>query len=282
MGISNNPDVLPVDIEDAPQKRRVDETLLPTSYSDIKEYLVCPMGYKLKKLFGFNPVVPELFGFGLTTHTIIERLYQQYKTNAPNEGEIMDIVSNTFNLKHIFQSSDPINRLGPYEHAYNSVEEIAKNYVDSFAQDFERLREDEVRFGIIIGQAMVLGAIDLLLKCDEHDNIIDAHVIDFKSMYMSGDTTSNDWMDLSLRVQLYAHAANEVLGEKTKIGSVHLLKERGEDARVNVPVSDVAIDVAIENIGWTVNRILDDDFPMRPCTRRCQNCDVRKICSKTP
>ena len=72
LGVSSD-FALPDGIEYTAQKRRVDETILPTSYSDIKEYLVCPMGYKLKKLFGFNPAVPELFGFGLTTHTIIER-----------------------------------------------------------------------------------------------------------------------------------------------------------------------------------------------------------------
>lgn len=282
MGISNDSVALPAGIERAPQKRRIDETLLPTSYSDVKEYLVCPMGYKLKKLFGFNPAVPELFGFGLTTHTIIERLHQQFKTNAPSVDKVMEVVNNTFHLKHIFPSNDPINRPGPYERAYNSAEEIAKNYVNSFAQDFERLREDEARFEITIGQAMVSGAIDLLLKRDDRGNIVDAHVIDFKSMDTPDDTAPNDWIDLSLQVQLYAYAANEVLGEKTKTGSVHLLKEQGANARVNIPVSNEAVGAAIENISWAVDRILDDDFPTRPCAKKCQNCDVRRICSKAP
>lgn len=282
MGVSNDPVALPEGIESVPQKRKIDETLLPTSYSDVKEYLACPMGYKLKKLFGFNPAVPELFGFGLTTHTIIERLHQQYKTEAPTVDEVMEIVSNTFHLKHIFPSNDPVNRPGPYERAYNSAEEIAKNYVNSFAEDFERLREDEARFEITIGQAMVSGAIDLLLKRDDRGNIVDAHVIDFKSMDTPDDTTPNDWIDLSLQVQLYAYAANEVLGEKTKTGSVHLLKERGSKARVDIPVSEEAVNAAIENISWAVDRVLDDDFPMRPCARKCQNCDVRRICSKAP
>jgi DNA helicase-2/ATP-dependent DNA helicase PcrA len=213
---------------------------------------------------------------------IIERLHQRYKTNAPSVDEVMDLVSNTFHLKHIFPSNDPINRPGPYERAYNSAEEIAKNYVNSFAQDFERLREDEARFEITIGQAMVSGAIDLLLKRDELGNVVDAHVIDFKSMDTPDETTPNDWIDLSLQVQLYAYAANEVLGERTKTGSVHLLKEQGEKARVNIPVSNEAVGAAIENISWAVDRILDDDFPMRPCAGKCQNCDVKRICSKAP
>lgn len=282
LGVSNDQNALPIGIEKATLKRRIDETLLPTSYSDVREYLACPMGYKLKKLFGFNPAVPELFGFGLTTHTIIERLHQQFKTKAPTEQEISEVIKDTFHLKHIFPSNDPINRPGPYERAYQTAEEIAKNYVYSFAQDFERLREDEARFEITIGQAMVSGAIDLLLKEDESGNIIGAHVIDFKSMDSPDATTPNDWIDLSLQVQLYAYAATEVLGEETKTGSVHLLKERGAKARIDVPISPEAVDSAIANISWAVERILDDDFPMRPCSGKCQNCDVSRICSKVP
>lgn len=281
LGVSSD-FALPDGIEYTAQKRRVDETILPTSYSDIKEYLVCPMGYKLKKLFGFNPAVPELFGFGLTTHTIIERLHQQYPTVAPTRQEVIDLVEATFHLKHIFPSNDPIHRPGPYERAYDSASEIAQNYVSSFAPDFERLREDEARFEITIGQAMVSGAIDLLLKRDEHGTIMDSHVIDFKSLDAPDDDTPNDWIDLSLQVQLYAYAADQVLGENTRTGSVYLLKEHGTDARVNIPVENDAVSAAISNIGWAVDRILDGDFPMRPCRGKCESCDVNRICPKVP
>lgn len=279
MGISSDI-TLPDNIEYIDQKRRIDETILPTSYSDIKEYLTCPMGYKLKKLFGFNPAVPELFGFGLTTHTIIERLHQKNPGRAPTPQEVTDLVASTFHLKHIFPSNDPIHHPGPYERAFNSAIQIAQNYVSSFGQDFERLREDEARFEITIGQAMVSGAIDLLLKRDEKGNILDSHVIDFKSLDAPEDDTPNDWIDLSLQVQLYAYAANEVLGENAKTGSVHLLKEQGANARVDVPVTDSAISAAINNINWAVECILKNDFPMRPCHGKCDHCDVSRICPK--
>lgn len=281
LGISPDP-ALPKEIEYISQKRRIDETVLPTSYSDIKEYLICPMAYKLKKLFGFNPAVPELFGFGLTTHTIIERLHQQHPISAPMRQEVIDLVESTFHLKHIFPSNQPADRPGPYERAYNSASEIAQNYVASFASDFERLREDEARFEIAIGQAMVSGAIDLLLKRDEQGNIVDSHVIDFKSLDVPDDNAPNDWIDLALQVQLYAYAADQVLGESTRTGSVHLLKRQGADARINIPVENEAVEAAIDNISWAVDRILDGDFPMRPCQGKCSNCDVRRICPKTP
>ncbi|MDH4617378.1 ATP-dependent DNA helicase [Brevibacillus sp. AY1] len=279
LGLSNDNLTLPVGIEKVPQKRRIDETLLPTSYSEIKEYMVCPMRYKLKKFFGFNPAVPELFGFGLTTHTIIEKLHQTYKNSAPSQMEVDTVAQETFHLKHIFPSNDPVNRPGPYERAYESAKEVVGNYVNSFGCDFERIREDEARFEINIGQALVSGAIDLLLKRDDIGNIIDAHVIDFKSLDTPDQSAENDWIDLSLQVQLYAHAANEVLGEKTKTGSVHLLKD---NKRIDIPVSKDAITAAIGNINWAVERILDNDFPMRPCSKKCNSCDISRICSQTP
>ena len=75
----NNSVILPAGLNKTSFKRIVDETLLPTSYLQIKDYLTCPMSYKLKEYFGFNPAVPDLYGFGQTTYTIIETLHQIYK-----------------------------------------------------------------------------------------------------------------------------------------------------------------------------------------------------------
>lgn len=119
-----------------------------------------------------------------------------------------------------------------------------------------------------------------MLKRDEHGNIMDSHVIDFKSLDAPDDNVPNDWIDLSLQVQLYAYAADQVLGENTRTGSVHLLKEHGIDASVNIPVENDAVSAAISNIGWAVERILDGDFPMRLCRGKCESCDVNRICPK--
>ena len=36
------------------------------------------------------------------------------------------------------------------------------------------------------------------------------------------------------------------------------------------------------NVEWAVNRILDDDFPMRPATEKCSRCDYGALCGKLP
>lgn len=277
LGIPNDSNTLPVSLKKVAPRRRIDETILPTSYSDIKEYLACPMRYKLKKLFSFNPSVPELFGYGLTTHTIIERLHQLYKDQAPNISDVTRIVAETFHLKHIFPSNDPINHPGAYERAFKSAESAVQKYVINFSDDFTHLREDEVRFEISVGKALISGSIDLLMKKDATGNIVDAHVIDFKSMEEPPITSQNDWIDLAVQVQLYAYAAEEVLDEKAKTGSVHLLRDSN---RVDIPIQDSDINASIDNIEWAVERIINEDFPMRPCQGKCNTCDVRRICAR--
>ena len=215
--------------------------------------------YKLRNIYGYNAAVPELFGFGQTTHTILERLHQKYKNRIPTEKEIFDMVEDTFMLKHVFPSNDPINRPGSYERAKKLVHEIMKKYVDTYSDDFCRIRQDEARFELLVDEALITGSIDLLLKEDEAKNINAAEVIDFKSMEVPDRLEEFDWREMSLQVQLYSRAAKEVIGENAETGYVHTLKN---NKRIEVPVDEAAVKNAIGAIEWAVKGILKEDFPM--------------------
>lgn len=265
-------DILADKIEPVP---RFDDNELPTDFSSVKSYLTCPFMYKLQNIYGYNAAVPELFGFGQTTHTILERLHQKYKDRIPTEKEIFDIVEDTFMLKHVFPSNDPINRPGSYERAKNLVHEIMKKYVDTYSDDFCRIRQDEARFELLVDEALITGSIDLLLKEDKTKNINAAEVIDFKSMEVPDGLEEFDWREMSLQVQLYSRAAKEVIGENAETGYVHTLKN---NKRVEVPVDETAVKNAIGAIEWAVKGILQEDFPMRACSSNCKNCDYRALC----
>ena len=254
---------------------RFDDNELPTDFSSVKSYLTCPFMYKLQNIYGYNAAVPELFGFGQTTHTILERLHQRYKDRIPTEKEIYDMVEDTFMLKHVFPSNDPINRPGSYERAKNLVHEIMKKYVVTYSDDFCRIRQDEARFELLVEDALITGSIDLLLKEDETKNINAAEVIDFKSMEVPDKLEEFDWREMSLQVQLYSRAAKEVIGENVEIGYVHTLKN---NKRVEVPVDEISVKNAIGAIEWAVKGILQEDFPMRACSTNCKNCDYRALC----
>ncbi len=256
---------------------RMDNRDFPTDYSSVKTYLTCPYAYKLSTVFGYNAAVPELFGFGKTTHTILERLHQHFPDRAPTAEEVMDIVESTFMLKHVFPSTDPIARPGSYERAKALVQRILVEYSNQYATDFGRLRQDEARFELSVKDALITGAIDLLLMEDHEQGIVTADVIDFKSMEVPEDVAEYDWRDMSIQVQLYSRAAKEVIGEDVETGYIHTLKD---NRRTAIPVDEASVDSAIGVIEWAVQGILDGDFPMRACPKNCGACDFRAMCSQ--
>jgi DNA helicase-2/ATP-dependent DNA helicase PcrA len=273
--------VLPAGLQPALSTQRTDETLLPTSFSAIRYYLQCPRSYQMRESFGFSPPIPEMFGFGKTVHTAIERLHELFTNHPPTPVEAENVASDTFHLKHVPASREPDAHPGPYERAKNRALTIAVDYANTYAADFLRQRQVEARFEIPVQNAVISGSIDLLLEEDERGNIVDAEVIDFKAIEGGIDPEHNpslDWTDLALQVQLYAHAAREVIGVNAQTGAVHVLKD---NQRVNVPIDDDAISCALRIIEWAVGRILARDFPMRPHHEKCEECDFKCLCSKT-
>lgn len=284
-----NHNELTVDAEQLPdglvqvaQRRRVDETILPTSFSDIRYYLRCPADYRFRHRYGFSPPIPDMFGFGQSVHSVVERLHQLFPSSAPSGSQAEDVAKRVFHLKHVPQSNDPVSNPGPYERAKTKAIEIAKSYSSNYSEDFQRIREVEARFEISARDCVISGAIDLLLKEDESGQILAAEVIEFKAMAGGEEPTENeqlDWTELALQVQLYAKAAQQTLGANAKTGVVHLLKD---NRRVEVPIGQESIKAAIENLEWAVKGILSGDYPMRPEGTKCSACDFRVICKKKP
>ena len=256
---------------------RFDDADFPTDYSSVKYYLTCPYSYKLSTIYGYNAAVPELFGFGKTSHTTLEKLHQRFKDRAPTEDEINEIVESTFMLKHVFPSNDPVNRPGSFERAKALLQRILKNYSARYSEDFGRLRQDEAQFEISIKDALVTGAIDLLLQEDPDHGITTADVIDFKTMELPDEVENYDWRDMSIQVQLYSKAAKEVMGENVQTGYIHTLKD---NRRTAIPVDPHSVENAIGAIEWAVSGILENDFPMRPCKTNCSHCDFKAMCAQ--
>lgn len=262
--------------------RRIESANLPTSYSDVKYYLQCPKDYHYRKIFGFSPAIPDLFGFGMTVHASIGKLHQKFNNEPPTTEQASELASDMFHLKHVQPSNDPQNRPGPYERAQARASELVSGYVENFATDFQQKRQDEARFEIPVEGAVVSGAIDLMIEEDEEGNIIDACVIDFKTIEGGDAPEENqdlEWTELSLQVQLYAKAARDVLGKLTNQGFVHLLKD---GQRMEIPANEAAIEAAVANIEWAVEKITEGDFPMRPFNEKCEVCDFKQICPMQP
>ncbi|MCH7729184.1 MAG: ATP-dependent helicase, partial [Planctomycetes bacterium] len=90
----------------AVQRRRIDETVMPTSYSDIRYYLKCPHDYKLRKYFGFSPPISDLFGFGNTVHAAVCKLHEVAHDHVPTREEARAIAEQVFHVKHVPKSKE--------------------------------------------------------------------------------------------------------------------------------------------------------------------------------
>lgn len=277
--LSDDPAGLPPGLETAQPQPRIDETVMPTTYSEIRYFLRCPADYRFRKSFGFSPPITEMFGFGMTVHAGVGKLHEQHPVAAPTADEARELGQQLFHLKHVPQSGDP-ERPGPYERARDSAGEILANYATEYADDFSHRRQVELRFEVPIEQGVISGSIDLLLHYDDAGNLIEAGVIDFKTMEGGDAPEENrelDWTELVLQVQLYALGAREVRGEHARTGAVHLLKD---GQRIDVPVDEDAVAAAVANVEWAVDRILVRDFPMRPQAEKCLACDYVALCAK--
>lgn len=262
-------------------QRRIEENILPTTYSDIRYYLRCPHDYLLRKSYRFSPPIVDMFGFGLTVHASLAKLHEQFPDGPPTADEARRVAEEVFHLKHVPPSREPDTNPGPFERARDAAGQIASTYADSYGDDFARARKVEARFEIPLNDAVISGAIDLMLVEDDEGNIVEAEVVDFKSMEGGEDPELNEqleWTDLVLQVQLYAKAAREVLGENAQTGHVHLLKD---NKRISIPVDDDAVQAAVDNVEWAVNRIHAEDFPMRPSRSKCDACDFKSLCPKS-
>ena len=275
-------DDLSSDLPVADRRRRLEETDYPTSFSEIQYYLQCPRSYQFRERYGFKPIIKEMFGYGKSVHTSIQKLHEIHSDASPTLEQAAQVVQDTFHLKHAPASRNPVAAPGPYERARAQAAEIAQGYVQKFGSDFVRERQIEATFEISAEDCTITGSIDLLLHEDENGSIQEAEVIDFKTMEggpLPDDNNDLNWTSLALQVQLYAMAAEQVLDQNAKTGSVHFLKD---GQRIKIPITPEALAAALRNVEWAVKGILSSDFPMRPHAAKCRQCDFEKLCPKQP
>ena len=219
-GISTDPLVAPAGLTVAAPQPRIDETVVPTTFSEIRYYLRCPRDYLFRKVYGFSPPITEMFGFGMTVHATVGKLHEAFPDRAPTTDEAEQVAESVFHLKHVPPSRDPANHPGGYERAKQAARHVVAEYAAEYGGDFSRSRQVEVPFEVPITKAVISGAIDLLLREDREGRILEASIIDFKAMEGGEEPLQGErlqWTELTLQVQLYAKAAREVLGENAPV-----------------------------------------------------------------
>ncbi len=99
--LSDDPSGLPSGLQAATPQPRIDEAVMPTTYSEIRYYLRCPADYRFRKSYGFSPPITEMFGFGMTVHAGVGKLHELNPDGPPSAQEAQALAEGIFHLKHV-------------------------------------------------------------------------------------------------------------------------------------------------------------------------------------
>jgi len=237
----------------------------PTNYSELSDYLRCEYDYKMRYIYGFNPIIVQALGYGKQIHNILNILHKKVQLTGkiPNEKEIAEVVADNFYLRYAAEEQEETLR----KSALRSV----SRYVDMWQKDFTLTVKTERSFEMDVENALLSGSIDLLKREGHDDNVLE--IIDFK--------TGNERKleeELRLQVQLYTAAAREALALNVKKAFVHFLVTKKQQ-RVEISTTPEQLDLAMSTIRGAIKGVTSRNFSRNPKNARtCRTCDWTKIC----
>jgi DNA helicase-2/ATP-dependent DNA helicase PcrA len=239
----------------------------PTNYSELSDYIRCEYDYKLRYIYGFNPVIVQALGYGKQVHNVLNILHKRVQQTGeiPHAKEIAKVVTDHFNLRYAAEEQEETLR----KSALRSV----LRYVDMWEKDFTLSVKTERSFEMDVENALLSGSIDLLKREDSREDILE--IIDFKT----GNERKMD-EELNLQVQLYAVAAREALALNVKKAFVHFLDSKKQE-RVEVSTTSRQLESAMNTIKNAIKGVTSRRFRRNPRnSKTCSACDWRKICPK--
>jgi len=232
-------------------------------------YKRCAYDYLLRGIYGYQAGVPPAFGYGARLHNILNIIYQGYikSRKIPDQKDVEALFEKHFFLRYATDAITAALKAGGTK--------VIINYVKLNQQDFSKVLETEKKFELVENDALITGQIDLLKKYDEHGNIKEVEIVDFKS---ERDNNPLYRTDYELQLRLYAIACLRSLGLDPKKACVHHLDSGTRDY---VGITEPELKQASAAMDDAISKIVDARFPPKPSTS-CDNCDWRRICSHRP
>jgi len=239
----------------------------PTNYSELSDYIRCEYDYKMRYIFGFNPIIVQALGYGNQIHNVLNILHKivQQTGRVPSEEEIAQTVVDNFYLRYAADEQKETLR----KSALRSV----LRYAAMWQKDFTLSIKTERSFEMDVENALLSGSIDLLKRADIKDDILE--IIDFKT----GKERKLD-EELHLQVQLYTIAAREALNLNVKKAYVHFL-DTNKQERVEILTTPKQLEIAMDTVKDAIKGVTSRRFRRNPRnSKTCAGCDWGKVCPK--
>lgn len=231
------------------------EDIQSYSAGELIVYGKCPYMYRLNTVWGFQPGLSELLGYGTSLHFCMRVAAEQMKAGASPISAVANSVDHHFHLPFADEAS------------HTKIRDRAKQKLIKFARDHKddmlRIREVETRVEYPLHRATVVGKIDVIL----HDGA-GVEIRDYKT---SDRVTTQD--EAAMQIRIYARGLT-MLGDTVTRGSIAYL----EDASLaEVQVSEPDLTSAEARAGEHIDGIKQRKF--KPCPgESCGQCSYGTIC----
>jgi len=245
----------------------IEEYRFPTSYSELSDYIRCEYDYKMRYIYGFNPIIVQALGYGNQIHNVLNLLHKiaQKSGQVPSEEEAAELVKEHFYLKYAAREQG--------ETLKKSAMRSILRYLGMWREDFSLSIKTERSFEMDVENALLTGTIDLLRRENADNTILE--IIDFKT----GNERKLEEA-LHLQVQLYTVAARNALNLDVQKAYVHFLDEH-KQPRLEILTTPKQLDLAMKTIADAIKGITTRRFNRNPRNKKtCDTCDWEKICPK--
>ncbi|MBK6534325.1 MAG: ATP-dependent helicase [Deltaproteobacteria bacterium] len=233
------------------------------SFSELAQFGLCPLQYRLRSRLNFEPRAVKELGYGNAVHHVLRRIaeHTQATGQVPGAAEIRALFHREFYL--------PLADKPAWDSMQARAEILVANYITDHGADLQRIWEVERPFELHLEHANVVGRADVIL--DREGGVDGAlAIVDYKTRRVDADP------EMGLQLQVYT-AAGRGEGFDVKAAWLHDLTARGMTARLPVVTDDAAVGTARTTVDVWAKGIREKKFD--PCPGdHCKHCDVREIC----
>jgi len=253
--------------------RPFSDAKFPTNFSELSDYFECPYSYKMRYLYGFNPVIRPLIGYGKSVHHLLNILHKNSQSGKQLTNEdIENLTKELFFLR--FAPDDA------FERGRARALRVLQSYASGYAGDFQLSLETERPFEFIFEDTLISGLIDLVKRQTPEGESID--IIDFKT---EKALDANDEIAKLIearnadQVILYGIGHEKSYGMLPEGTYVHYLDEIEGGDRKLVQYTDKEKTRVINKVREAVGNIKRSDFPCSPAHQAlCVSCDFKDVC----
>lgn len=228
------------------------------SAGELITYGKCPYMYRLNAVWGYQPGLSELLGYGTALHFCMRVAAEQIKAGYSGISAVAGAVDRHFHLPFA-----DVNKTA-------KIKDDAKRHLIKFVkehdEDMKKIREVETRIEYPLQNANIVGKVDVIMHASGGVEIRD---------YKTSDRIVTD-NESAMQIRLYARGL-ALLGENIVHGSIAYLEDASiKDIEVGENDLRHAEKAALEHIEGIKHR------KFKACTgESCKNCNYGMICKWT-